>query len=240
MAKRKVQKTTYTARERLILSAERLFAEKGYEGVSVREIADDAKANLSLVSYYFGGKEGLLAEIYTHYSQVLNGERARLLAIDRKNGRKPTLEEVLEAFIRPSLDGTHSGSRERGFLRLRAVLLVENSCLLEELVAHSFDRYTKLFVDALSECLPHLKKDDVFWLFHFLLGTIHYTATGPQRIKAITKGRCNTSDPEATLKELIPFLAAGFRSPAVQHLPNASNQPRQSSPERNVGRKRIT
>lgn len=225
MVKAKEKKPKNASRERLILSAERLFAQRGFEGVSLRDIADDAKANVALVSRYFGGKEGLLAEIYTHYSQVLNGERARLLAKYREKGRKPSLEEVLDAFIRPSLDATHSGNRERGFLRLRAVLLVENSSLLEQLVAQSFDSYTKMFVDALRECLPHLKREDVFWRFHFLLATIHYTATGPQRIKSITRGRCNPSDPIATMKELIPFLAAGFRSPAVEHIRPARRVP---------------
>lgn len=46
-----------------------LFAEKGLNGVSVREIAAAAGVNLSMISYYFGGKEGL-------YSAVLNEQFA--------------------------------------------------------------------------------------------------------------------------------------------------------------------
>ena len=53
-----------------------------------------------------------------------------------------------------------------------------------------------------------------FWRFHFLLGTIYYTASGPHRIKALSQGRCDPSDPVATTQHLVPFLAAGFRAPA--------------------------
>ncbi len=47
------------SREKLIKSAVKLFATKGFEGTTVRDIADDAGVNLSLVSYYFQGKLGL-------------------------------------------------------------------------------------------------------------------------------------------------------------------------------------
>lgn len=48
------------SRARLIEVAKRLFAAHGYEGVSVRDIATEAELNISMVSYYFGGKDGLL------------------------------------------------------------------------------------------------------------------------------------------------------------------------------------
>lgn len=50
-------------RTNLIETATPLFAEKGFHGVSVRELAKAAGVNLSMISYYFGGKEGLYAEV---------------------------------------------------------------------------------------------------------------------------------------------------------------------------------
>jgi AcrR family transcriptional regulator len=47
-------------REKLIAAAKRVFAEKGYAGATVKEIADQAGVNISLISYHFNGKEGLL------------------------------------------------------------------------------------------------------------------------------------------------------------------------------------
>ncbi len=51
-------------RERLIDSAKHLFSARGYHGVSVIEITARAKTNVSLVSYYFGGKSGLLKTLF--------------------------------------------------------------------------------------------------------------------------------------------------------------------------------
>jgi Tetracyclin repressor-like, C-terminal domain len=82
--------------------------------------------------------------------------------------------------------------------------------------AENFDSSSAAFVDALCECLPELSRDEVLWRFHFLLGTIYYTASGPHRIKAFSEGRCDPADLSENLKHLIPFLAAGFRAPAGQ------------------------
>jgi AcrR family transcriptional regulator len=48
---------------RILQVAERLFAEKGFDGTSIRDIAAEAGANISMISYYFGSKENLMVEI---------------------------------------------------------------------------------------------------------------------------------------------------------------------------------
>ena len=58
------KKTKENGRDRLIVSALSLFCERGYHGVSVREICDHANANPSLISFHFGGKEALLETIF--------------------------------------------------------------------------------------------------------------------------------------------------------------------------------
>jgi AcrR family transcriptional regulator len=199
------------SREKLLISAEQLFSERGFNGVSVRDIANNAGVNSALVGYYFGGKQGLLAEVYTRHCTPLTLERARML---RAAGKTPTLEQVLEAFIRPSLEVTTDEHGRSNFTRLRAMLSGENSSLLEKLVSANFDRSIRTFVDALSKCLPDHRRVDVFWRFHFLLGAIYYTGTGPHRIFDLSKGVCDPSNPVAAAREMIPFLAAGFRAPA--------------------------
>jgi hypothetical protein len=64
--------------------------------------------------------------------------------------------------------------------------------------------------------LPHLTREDVFWRFHFLLGGIYYTAVGPHRIRALSKGKCDPADYLAATEELVRFAAAGFRAPGKQ------------------------
>jgi TetR/AcrR family transcriptional regulator len=58
-------------RTNIILATTPLFAAKGLNGVSVREIARVAGVNISMISYYFGGKEGLYAAVLTEQFAIL-------------------------------------------------------------------------------------------------------------------------------------------------------------------------
>lgn len=50
--------------ENILFAAEKLFAEKGFEGTSTREISKEANVNISMISYYFGSKEKLFEKIF--------------------------------------------------------------------------------------------------------------------------------------------------------------------------------
>jgi AcrR family transcriptional regulator len=213
-------------RARLLSAAEHLFAERGYTKVSVRAIAAAAGVNWSLVGYHFRGKEGLLSEVYRRHCSTLNAERLKLLADARRSETR--LEAVIEAFVRPALAEIQSLGGQSTFSRLRAMLAAEDSALLNQLVADNFDLSSRTFVAALRECVPDLPPDEILWRFHFMLGTIYYSAASPQRIKTFSRGRCDPGDIEATLRHLVPFLAAGFREGAP-----ASPRPRAPRGRRN-------
>jgi len=199
-------------REKLLAAAERLFAEHGYTKVSVRAIASAAGVNWSLVGYYFRGKEGLLSEVYRRHCSTLNAERLKLLA-EARRGRL-TLEAVIEAFVRPALAEIQGRGGQTNFSRLRAIVAAEDSALLSQLVADNFDLSSRTFIAAFRECLPQAPPDEILWRFHFMLGTIYYSVASPQRIKTFSRGRCDPGDVEATVRHLVPFLAAAFRAGA--------------------------
>jgi AcrR family transcriptional regulator len=52
---------------RILQSAKSLFAKQGYDGTSVRQICEEAGANIALVSYHYGGKENLFFELFKHF-----------------------------------------------------------------------------------------------------------------------------------------------------------------------------
>ena len=60
-------KTEFNDKQIQILEvAETLFAEKGFDGTSIRDISKEAKINIAMVSYYFGSKERLLEALILH------------------------------------------------------------------------------------------------------------------------------------------------------------------------------
>jgi AcrR family transcriptional regulator len=202
-------------RDRILRTAERLFAERGFNGVSVRELAAAAQVNIASIGYHFENKEGLLSEVYRRHCEPMIQERLRGLEAATRLRGKARIAAIIEAFVRPALRQVEVEDGET-FIRLRAVLSGENSELLEKLVAENFDQSSTAFIDELCACLPHLSRTDVCWRFHFLLGTIYYTAAGPHRITAFSNGRCDPSNTAEVIKELVPIMTRAFLAPAIK------------------------
>lgn len=202
-------------RERILTVAERLFAERGFNGVSVRTLTDEAGVNLASVGYHFDSKEGLIAAIFDRRCRPMMQERRRLLAgCTEGPGRPPMLEQIIEAFVMPAMSQTVDVAGGGAiFTRLRAVLRHENSELARRLIADNFDETSAAFIDALHRCLPQLGREAIYWRFHFLLSALYYTTIDPGRIRHISEGRCDPADTKAAVRELVRFVAAGFRAP---------------------------
>ena len=203
-------------KSRLLTIAERLFAEQGFGGVSVRQLTSAAGVNLAAVNYHFGSKEGLLAAIFEQRCRPMNEERLRRLGDCAERADDPAvLERIIAAFIAPAL----ASSADRGggaiFTRLRAMISVEHNELARTLIARYFDATSGHFIAALARTLPHLTRAEVFWRFHFLLGALYYTMINPSRIAHLSGELCDAGDVEAVLTQMVPFIAAGFRAPSL-------------------------
>lgn len=204
-------------KSRLLAVAERLFAEHGFDGVSVRQLTAAAGVNLAAVNYHFGSKEGLLAAIFELRCRPVNEERLRRLSecAERAN-RPPMLEQIIGAFVAPALaSSTDPGGGRAAFTRLRATLSVEHNEVARALISRYFDATSQRFVGALARALPHLSRAELYWRFHFFLGAIYYSMINPSRIAHLSDGLSDASDVEAVLAQMVPFIAAGFRAPGL-------------------------
>lgn len=94
-------------RQRIILAAAHLFAERGIEAVQPGEILEAAgQRNASAIQYYFGSREGLVVAVLQPRDDVRRPvEEARTELLDRMlvAGTVPTLEQAVEVWIVPSL-----------------------------------------------------------------------------------------------------------------------------------------
>ena len=202
------------ARERILHAAEQLFAEHGMSGVGLRAISAAAEVNLASIAYHFGSKDGLLEALFALRATPIAEERVRLLdEAEKKAAGAPKLEDILDAFVRPALTMGSQRSGGPAFGRLRARLATEPETLSRKILSNAFDASSHRFIDAIARALPHLPRAEVEWRFHFMLGAMYYTMANSGRIQALTGGRCDPGDVRRALRHMIPFLAAGFRSP---------------------------
>jgi AcrR family transcriptional regulator len=106
-------------RERLIEVAERLFAETGFGGTSVRHITAAAGCNLAAVNYHFGGKDQLYEEVFRRRLEATREQRvASIRRTIEEAGGTPSLEALLRSFATAFLEPFITTSEGRQWHRL--------------------------------------------------------------------------------------------------------------------------
>lgn len=204
-----------STKDRILAAAEELFARTGVARTSLRAITALARVNLAAVNYHFGSKEGLVEEVYRRRLEPLN--RARLANLDRleKRARRPSLEEVLEAFMTPvaSLvkDPAQGGPT---VMRLLGQTHGEAQAPYKTWFAGEYKRVLERYHAALCRALPQLPPEDVRWRLQFLVGALTYPVAERQLVELVSGEAIDPDDVNQVVRRLLPFVAAGFRAPA--------------------------
>ncbi len=89
----------------LIAHAERMFAERGVEAVSLRDVNTAAgQRNHSAAQYHFGDRAGLIAAVYESRMSVVNERRVRMLQELDASGRDDDLAALVEVLVVPMVE----------------------------------------------------------------------------------------------------------------------------------------
>ena len=204
-------------REHLLDAAERLFAEHGFEGASLRSITAAAGANLASVHYHFGSKESLIRAVFSRRIQPLNHERLRLLdaAQSAADDTVPPLESIVEAFVAPALRLREDFARGgRHFVCLMGRLWAEPTELTASIM-EEFDEVFRRFTVAVGRALPDLPQPDLHWRFLFMIGTMLMPMMVNEVITRRTHGQIDPGDPDGNIRRLVAFISAGLRAPVL-------------------------
>jgi AcrR family transcriptional regulator len=202
-------------RQRIVETAEKLFALRGIEAVSVRDITQAAGVNLAAINYHFGTKYGLAAEVFKQCIAPLNVQRLALLdKVEARAGDKPPkLEAVLEAMIRPAVErGFDDEQDSETFLRLTGRCLSEPNTEVEQIVRAHFEKIIRRFDAAFLRALPGLDPEELFWRIKFMFGALHYSLLTCGKQKNLPIKLRKTLDAEGLIQRLVIFTAAGLRA----------------------------
>src|SRR3954469_23348408 len=94
----------YNEKQKQIIStAERLFSTKGFDGTSVRDIADEAGVNIAMISYYFGSKEKLMEALFEQRTTNIKLKVESLLQ-DEKLTSLERIDSLVDDYIVKAMD----------------------------------------------------------------------------------------------------------------------------------------
>jgi AcrR family transcriptional regulator len=198
--------------ERLLDTAERLFAEHGYDGVGMRTLAEEAGVNLGATTYHYGSKEKLYIETFMRRFHPVNTLRLESLrqAEAAAKGRPLPVETIVECLMRPPfravLDHPH-------FPALLARNLFLPPSFLRDILEAELQPSLEPFVRALSRALPHLPPPLLMVRLMFSGGSLLMFAA--HQGGAGRREKINPTLVEVIFKELVRFVSIGLRAKAT-------------------------
>jgi AcrR family transcriptional regulator len=144
-------------RNRILDVAEALFCERGFEGVSVRELTAAAGCNLAAVNYYFGGKDKLYAEMFRRQFEMMI---QRNLGIIERVMAQPDvslevlLRAVMEPVIRRVIENETGGKVLRLLVREILNRRIDRETLSADMKGRLFDRLGQAILQLVPEIGP--------------------------------------------------------------------------------------
>lgn len=203
---------------RILDSAITLFAERGFSEVTVREIAEHAGANPAAISYYFGAKEQLIKQAIRSVIAPLNDQRLAALTALQSRGTPADFEDVVRAMVEPTVQACmKSSGPERHYARVLVLSFALRQPFVDEVMAEQTDKIALRFVDALMQALPGSDRATMFWRYDFMIGALLHIlldSSRGHRLRRVSGGLTETSDPDAVTEQLVSFVAAGLKAQA--------------------------
>ena len=137
-------------RERIMKAAERLFAERGYDGTSIRTIVAKARVNQAAINYHFQGKDGLYREVLRAAYRALTASQ---LAHAEEAGAM-SREEALIAFIRRQLHPLTARDEFSRYMRIFNWEIVRPTAVFKSLLSEEAAPFMGVAADLVRRFLP--------------------------------------------------------------------------------------
>jgi AcrR family transcriptional regulator len=188
-------------RARLMGAALDLLAERGEDGLTLRELTDLAGANVAAVSYHFGSLKSLCDAAVEHaLERYLDAQQDAVSAV----GPESTLEALATAFARPMISALAGGGSDLAVMRIVARAGIDPPEGWDRLTAR-FDRIRADVLRVLKANLPDVKDQDLIFRTRCAAGLLTWLVLAPVGAELMNKSQKQVEH------LVVPALAGTFR-----------------------------
>lgn len=199
-------------REHILVVAEQLFGEKGFDGTSVRDIAQQAGVNLAMISYYFGSKEKLLESLIEFRAGYTYGVLEEL-----NKDQSLTPWDRIERLVDFYVDRILNNLRFHNIMYQEATS-VRSDEILQRIIAiksRNLEQITKIITDGQQKKL--FRQVDIPLTVGTIMGTIS-TYTQSRKYSCMVLALTDNTDDETYRTTLAPRLKAHLKHLLRAHL----------------------
>ena len=205
-----------STRERILTSAEELFAQSGIAATSMRAITALARVNLAAVNYHFGSKEALIEAVYERRLEPLNKARLRNLKELQKTYKKDVIpvDEIIEAFVMPLVEISDTGdsAQTMNILRLIGRTYSEAAKQFRKMFFETYHDVLDQYQEELGKSLPKLSQEEINWRLQFTIGAMSHSFVESELLGLLSGEDVTPDLIRRQVHQLLPFIIAGFKA----------------------------
>ena len=199
-----------SVREKLLDTAEALFADSGYHGVSVRDITTAAGVRVASINDLFGSKEQLFQVVIARRAGSINDDRLSMLEqVEPGLPPKAQLQQIVEAFARPLLSRSETSDGWRSYLRLISQLSNTRSVVLV-LIADHFNPIALRFIQAIGDAVPGLDQRQRLVAYQLMVSSVMSIFADNYRINVLSANVYQSSEFEHHYQDLVRYISGGI------------------------------
>ena len=204
-------------RSAILGAAERLYADRGFGDVTLRDIVAEANVNLAAVNYHFGSKDELIAELFVTRSIAGNRQRlAELKAAEEEGGGRAGIDAIFRALVGPPLRGCLDRDRESSAAaRFMIRASIETVPPIRRIRNREIDHLRK-FAAAMRRALPDRDEAELYWALHFALAMSHHTIREKERLTKLSEGKCDLNDVHDIIERVVSVSVMALTGGAAE------------------------
>ena len=199
--------------ERILDAAELLFAEFGYHGVTLKDVAKRVGVSSTLIHYHFNGKESIYEAVWARKAPI--SARNRLEAMRRyaeEVADAITVEGALHAWIDTVLNVQAEDPEQwAAFGKISAQANSAAGWGAEKMTKY-FNPVVLALIDLLKKAMPDCDEETIFWGYHFVSGAMTHNMARTGRLDELSHGLCSSDDFVSIRRHMAKFMAAGFHA----------------------------
>jgi AcrR family transcriptional regulator len=198
-------------KERILDAAEELFADRGYDGTSIRDIASLAGIRVAVVGYHFGPKDALFDIVVRRRAGIMNERRLKALAVAQKKAAGGTIpvDVPVRGYVAPFIDYAKQG--DQGWQNY-AVLMgrLANSPRGTEVIHRHYNVTALSYIEEFIRTLPNAPKLAVVEGFMTMVSAMLFICSKTGRMERLLSTLGAEATDSAAYDNLIKFNAAGL------------------------------
>jgi AcrR family transcriptional regulator len=196
---------------RILDAAERLFAESGYDGVSLRALAEEADAQLALIHYHFGNKLDVYRAVWARWFPPVD--------MSKPTPGRPELppDQPLESNVRRFVEWFFAPlitlfqtPRGRHILTILGREISDPKEAGRGILRIYLDPRVALLVDEIHTLMPRLTKGEVSLAYNMMAGIANSVFVNHARISRMSNRALKIKDMVESLPDVIAFVIGGW------------------------------